>query len=65
MEGRAKILIKLLMELRGRYGDLNRALVMLYLEAYGEASERQIAQDLGVSRSLVRRCLLGWSEKDH
>lgn len=53
----SEITVAILLRLKEQYGDLNRALVMEYLKANGSTSERKLAQDLGVSRSLVRRVL--------
>ena len=48
-----------------RHGDLNAALIREYVRAYGKKSERQVAQDVGLSRDTVRRALLKWSDSDH
>lgn len=55
-----------LMLLRERYGTLNRALVALYVEVHGcGMGQREIARKLGLSRTVVREYMQGWSEKDH
>lgn len=58
----AEMTVKLLIQLKDQYGDLNSALIREYIRAYGPASERQIAQDVGLSRSVVRRALQEWSD---
>lgn len=54
--------MRILLALKEEYGDLNRALVIEYVKARGATSYRQIAQDIGLSRSVVERSLLGWSD---
>lgn len=56
--------IRMLLALKAQHGDLNTALVREYVLLVGTMSERSLAQDLGVSRSVVRRALQGWSEMD-
>tara|TARA_R110002049_G_scaffold45609_9_gene133012 strand:- start:3283 stop:3573 length:291 start_codon:yes stop_codon:yes gene_type:complete len=60
----AELTVALLLRLKQRYGDLNRALVGEHRAAYGVASVSSIAQDLGLNRSVVRRALQGLSESD-
>jgi predicted ArsR family transcriptional regulator len=57
----AKETVELLIRLKKQYGDLNRALIREYIRANGETSARQIAQDVGLSRNVVRRALQDWS----
>ena len=57
MSAKSKFTVELLLRLKKQYGDLNRALVREYVCAFGETSERQIAQDVGLSRSAVKRGL--------
>lgn len=64
MESKSELRARFLLRLKNEYGDLNRALVIEYVKAFGPASERSLAQDLGVSRAVVRRALQDWSEKD-
>lgn len=64
MKRKAELTVRILLNLKEEYGDLNRALVLEYMKAYGCASERQAAQDLGLSRSVIRRCLQERSEKN-
>ena len=52
-----------LLSLRKRFGTLNGALDGMYIEAYGEASQRAMEQDLGVSRWVIRKYLQERSEK--
>jgi hypothetical protein len=47
-----------------RYGSLNVAYVAAYIEAHGVAFVSAMAQDMGVSRSVVRRALQVLHEKD-
>ena len=56
--------LQMLQTLRLEYGDLNRALVIEYVLANGVRSERVLARELGLNRSVIRRCLRGWSESD-
>jgi DNA-binding FadR family transcriptional regulator len=60
----SEITVAILLRLKQQYGDLNRALVMEYIKAFGTTSERKLAQDLGVSRSVIRRALQDWSDSD-
>jgi len=57
--------VKILLALKEKYGDLNKALVIEYVLAHGMASERSIAQDLGVSRDVVKRALQDWPDSGH
>lgn len=57
--------LALLLDLKRKYGDLNRALILTYVAVNGSTSERSLAQDVGLSRSVVRRALQEWSEKNH
>jgi DNA-binding GntR family transcriptional regulator len=57
MDSDAQETVKLLLKLKAQYGDLNRALIREYIRAYGETSDRQLAQDIGLSRSVIRRAL--------
>jgi transposase len=52
------------MRLKAEHGDLNAALIRLYVKVYGRTSDRQLAQDIGVSRSVIRRSLQKWSENN-
>lgn len=53
-----------LTQLRNRFGDLNTAHVALHKRAYGDKFISQIAQDIGVSRNVVRRAIQRLSELD-
>ncbi len=64
MTKEAELTVKFLLELKKKYGDLNRALVVEYVKANGLCSISVIAQDLGVNRSMVRRALQDLSEYD-
>lgn len=57
----SRLTVDLLLRLKNQYGDLNCALVLEYVAANGTTSERRIAQDVGLSRSVVRRALQEWS----
>ncbi len=57
----SRLTVEMLLRLKNQYGDLNRALVLEYVAANGTTSERRIAQDVGLSRSVVRRALQEWS----
>jgi predicted ArsR family transcriptional regulator len=64
MTREAELTVRFLQQLRKRYGDFNRALVVEYVKANGSSSISAIAQDLGVNRSVVRRALQDPSERD-
>lgn len=49
--------LRILLQLKDHYGDLNCALVFEYLRAKGETSQRQMEQDIGLSRRVIARCL--------
>lgn len=59
---RDKALLRILLELKKEHGDLNKALVTLYLRVNGSTGQRAIQRDIGVSRSVIRRVLQDWSE---
>ena len=61
----ARITVELLLRLKERYGDLNKALILLYIDAYGPQSENRIAQDVGLNRAVVRRALQELSDSDN
>ncbi len=61
MSEASRLTVDLLLRLKNQYGDLNRALVLEYVAANGTTSERRIAQDVGLSRAVVRRALQEWS----
>lgn len=56
--------VRILLELKAQYGDLNKALVREYLRAYGPTSISQIAQDVDLNRTVVRRALQRLSDYD-
>ena len=58
----ARITVELLLRLKAKYGDLNKALILEYVKVNGIQSETKIAQDLGVNRSVVHRALQDRSE---
>lgn len=60
-----EIKVRLLLQLKARYGDLNRALILEYVLAFGSVSIRKIAQDVGLSRSVVERALQEWPDSGH
>lgn len=64
VQTQAQVLVTVLMRLKTEHGDLNRALVRLFVEAYGEASVASLARDVGLSRSVVRRAIQDLSEND-
>lgn len=53
-----------LRSLRDQFGDLNIAHVAVHTLAYGEKFINQLAQDVGVSRSVIRRAQQALSGKD-
>lgn len=57
-------LLNTLVQLKKEHGDLNRAMVILYVSEFGKSSISDIAQHLGVNRSVVRRVLQDLSESD-
>ncbi len=60
MPRNAEITVRILLRLKEEYGDLNCALVVEYLRANGSTSQRKMAQDLGLSRTIIRRCIQEW-----
>lgn len=56
--------MRILLHLKEQYGDLNKALVLEYVRANGVLSETQIAQDVGLNRSVVRRALQDLSDSN-
>lgn len=56
--------LRILLQLKELYGDLNCALVGEYLRANGETNPNRISQDIGLNRSVVARCLQDVSESD-
>ncbi|MGH1417193.1 MAG: hypothetical protein ACRBB0_27155 [Pelagimonas sp.] len=60
----SRLTLDLLIALRKKHGDLNRAMVALYVDAFGVERETAMAQYLGVNRSVVRRSLQALSESD-
>jgi predicted ArsR family transcriptional regulator len=61
---KARITVELLLRLKSKYGDLNKALILEYVQAYGLQSENKIAQDVGLNRAVVRRALQDLSDSD-
>lgn len=59
-----KDILNTLIQLKATHGDLNRAMVILYVSEYGRGSISDIALHLGVNRSVVRRVLQDLSEND-
>lgn len=57
MNSEAQRIVNILLLLKGEYGDLNKALVRMYIRAYGEMSIIAISQDVGLSRTTIRRAL--------
>ena len=64
MNRKSRIIAELLLHLKKQHGDLNTALVIEFVRAYGSASVRGLSQDLGLNRSVIRRALQGMSESD-
>jgi len=64
MTKEAELTVKFLLQIKKKYGDFNKALVVEYVKANGLCSVSAIAQDLGVNRSVVRRALQDLSEYD-
>lgn len=60
MEIPPETILRILLSVKAENGDLNRGLVRYYVLAYGSTSVRQIAQDVGLSRSVVERALQDW-----
>lgn len=57
MSDEARLTVKILLRLKKKHGSLNRALVVTYVEAFGEKSEREIAKGVGLAKTTVRRAL--------
>jgi DNA-binding phage protein len=60
-----RVILNLLLRLKEKHGNLNRALVRTYVMANGRKSIRRIALETGLSRDTVERALEGWPKIGH